>query len=112
MFLIDLILLTISFISLLLGFIVCSYKESKFYSFYRLHVLLFIIGFSFTLFPFICLNIFANKCYVCEKYVHSDYCTECGSYVVGDSLCSCGEVLIDGYSFCPSCGCEVDVFFD
>lgn len=113
MFLIDWIFLSIGLVLLLFGILLYVFSN-KFFDFlcdYGLNIVFFSLGISFVLFHCF-MVLLCNRCDVCETYVFTDYCTDCGSYVAGDSLCSCGCTLVEGYSFCPSCGCEVDVSFD
>lgn len=108
MFLIDWILIIIGSSFLLFCFLIYLFfnRLADWFFEHDLYSLFICVGITCVFFP-VLLDVFYNRCEVCEKYVISDYCTTCGSFVAGDSVCSCGSELVYGYSFCPSCGLEV-----
>lgn len=109
MFLIDFIFIGIGSVLILFAFIILVFSN-RFFDILTdnaVHIVCFVIGFSF-LFASSLLPVFFNRCDSCQKYVCSDYCTACGSFVASDLNCSCGANLYDRYSFCPSCGKELE----
>lgn len=109
MFLIDFILFGIGVILLLFG-ACCFIFSNKFFDFLSdmdLPPLFIMFGIFLCWCPAL-LSLLFNRCDSCQAYVRSDYCTSCGSFVASDSICCCGANLDERYSFCPSCGKELE----
>lgn len=113
MFWFDWVLIAIGIVLAFIGSLSFLFSNKFFdsLSYYDLPPLFIVFGLSLCFMPLL-FQLMFNRCDSCQKYVRSDYCTACGSYVAADSFCSCGSELDERYSFCPSCGKDLEVSYE